>query len=150
MNTLNRQKNDELEMQVDIISTGNKKVIHDHYSNLRKWQIKISNKEALNFGFMELMVLLVIVVSLLLSKSMHNPALLAGSLFGIYSYILKFASGIDTIPYTIERLSSLSDITRRIELQEEDVSEQNTKEDKHRSVPYRTIPGIKEDLKISA
>jgi len=99
---------------------------------------------------MELMVLLVIVVSLLLSKSMHNPALLAGSLFGIYSYILKFASGIDTIPYTIERLSSLADITRRIELQEEDVSEQNNKEDELRSVPYRSIPGIKEDLKISA
>ena len=46
---------------------------------------------------------------------------MAGSLFGIYSYILKFASGLDTIPYTMERLSSLSDITRRIELEVDDM-----------------------------
>ena len=46
---------------------------------------------------------------------------MAGSLFGIYSYILKFASGLDTIPYTMERLSSLSDITRRIELEVDDL-----------------------------
>jgi hypothetical protein len=47
---------------------------------------------------------------------------MAGSLFGIYSYILKFASGLDTIPYTLQRLSSLSDITRRIELEVDDMS----------------------------
>jgi len=45
---------------------------------------------------------------------------MAGSLFAIYSYILKFASGLDTIPYTLDRLSSLGDITRRIELQSDD------------------------------
>lgn len=119
MNRLNKKKNDELEKQVDIITTGNNKNIHQHYNNLRKWQIKISNKEALNFGFMELMVLLVISLSLLLSNNLHSSTMLAGSLFGIYSYILKFATGLDTIPYTVQRLSSLNDITKRIELQEE-------------------------------
>jgi hypothetical protein len=72
---------------------------------------------------MELMVLLVIATSLIISKHLHNPTILAGSLFGIYSYILKFASGLDTIPYIVQRLSSLSDITRRIELQEDDIPE---------------------------
>jgi len=149
MNLLTRQKNDELEKQVDIISTGNKKLIYTHYSNLRHWQIKMSNKEAINFGFMELMVLLVIVVSLLISKGMHNSTLLAGSLFGIYSYILKFASGLDTIPYTIQRLSSLGDITRRIELQEEELPQEKSKENME-TLPYRSLPGVEKDLKISA
>ena len=117
---LNKFKNDELEKQVDIISTGNNHVIRHHYNNLRKWQIRISDKEAWNFGFMEIMVLLVIAVSLIASKNLHSTTILAGSLFGIYSYILKFASGLDTIPYTMERLSSLSDITRRIELEVDD------------------------------
>ena len=127
MKLLNRQKNDELEKQVDIISTGNNTIIRQHYDNLRKWQVRISDKEAWNFGFMEIMVLLVIGVSLLVSKQMHGSAVLAGSLFGIYSYILKFASGLDTIPYTLQRLSSLSDITRRIELQADDFPEEEVK-----------------------
>lgn len=118
---LNKHKNDELEKQVDIISTGNNHIIRHHYNNLRKWQIRISDKEAWNFGFMEIMVLLVIAVSLIASKNLHSTTIMAGSLFGIYSYILKFASGLDTIPYTMERLSSLSDITRRIELEADDM-----------------------------
>jgi ABC-type multidrug transport system fused ATPase/permease subunit len=123
MKQLSRLKNDELEKQVDIISTGNSLKIRNHYNSLRSWQIRISDKEAWNFGFMEIMVLLVIGVSLMVSKSMHNPNVLAGSLFGIYSYILKFTSGLDTIPYTLQRLSSLSDITRRIELESDDIPE---------------------------
>lgn len=119
MKHLNRHKNDELEKQVDIIATGNNTSIRHHYNNLRKWQVRISDKEAWNFGFMEIMVLLVIAASLIVSKNLHSTTIMAGSLFGIYSYILKFASGLDTIPYTLERLSSLSDITRRIELGEE-------------------------------
>ena len=124
MRRLNLYKNDELEKQVDIISTGNNRMIREHYNNLRKWQVRISDKEAWNFGFMELLVLAVIGLSLIISKNMHNSTVLAGSLFGIYSYILKFASGIDTIPYTVQRLSSLSDITRRIELQSDDFPEE--------------------------
>jgi hypothetical protein len=61
---------------------------------------------------------------------------MAGSLFGIYSYILKFASGLDTIPYTMERLSSLSDITRRIELEVEDFPE----EGKAETEGFRILP----------
>lgn len=124
MMRLNKLKNDELEKQVDIISTGNNHIIRHHYNNLRKWQIRISDKEAWNFGFMEIMVLLVIAISLIVSKNLHSSTVMAGSLFGIYSYILKFASGLDTIPYTMERLSSLSDITRRIELEADDFPEE--------------------------
>ena len=97
---------------------------------------------------MELMVLVVISVSLLVSHSIHNSAIMAGSLFGIYSYILKFASGLDTIPYTVQRLSSLNDIARRIEIGEEDVVNQNKKEEIQKA-PYRLADDVKE-LKISA
>jgi hypothetical protein len=52
---------------------------------------------------------------------------LAGSLIGIYNYILKFVAGLDTIPYTVQRISSLNDITRRIELQAEDLEKEASK-----------------------
>jgi len=141
MKRLNKHKNDELEKQVDIISSGNNSSIRHHYNNLRKWQVRISDKEAWNFGFMEIMVLLVIAVSLIVSKNLHSTAVMAGSLFGIYSYILKFASGLDTIPYTLERLSSLSDITRRIELHADDFPEEIKKESSGFDIfPKNTTP----------
>lgn len=126
MKRLNRLKNDELEQQVDIISSGDKKAIFKHFSNLRHWQIRISDQEAWNFGIMELMVMIVIGISLLVTRQVSGTTILAGNLIGIYTYILKFVSGLDTIPYTVQRLTSLNDITRRIELQAEDFPVEGT------------------------
>ena len=120
MSRLNQLKNDELEKQVAIISTRNTKKITQHYANLRRWQIKISDKEAWNFGVMELMVLLVIIASLLITTGNRwHDGFLAGDIIGIYNYILKFVGGLDTIPYTVQRLSSLKDITKRVEFEVE-------------------------------
>lgn len=128
MKMLNKQKNDELEKQVDVITTGNTRLIKQHYDNLRKWQIRISDQEAWNFGLMEILVMVVIGVSLLITNKTAGSGIEAGSLVGIYSYIQRFVSGLDTIPYTVQRLSSLNDITRRIELQEEDLTSPPLKE----------------------
>ena len=32
----------------------------------------------------------------------------------MYTYLLKFASGLETIPYTVQRLGALKDILRRV------------------------------------
>lgn len=145
MRRLNRVKNDELEKQVDIISTGNIHIIRQHYNNLRKWQIKISDQEAWNFGIMELMVIVVIGISLLVSTKAHVPAVLIGDLIGIYNYILKFVSGLDTIPYTVQRLTSLTDITRRIEIEAEDFPE-----DGGVTPIKRKTPGFAKERRASA
>lgn len=117
MKRLTRLKNDELEKQVNIISSGDKKAIHQHFNNLRKWQIRISDQEAWNFGIMEMMVMVVIAVSLLITNQVTGTTVLAGHIIGIYNYILKFVSGLDTIPYTVQRITALNDITQRIQLQ---------------------------------
>lgn len=123
MRRLTRLKNDELEKQVNIISEGNKEYIRGHYDKLRKWQIRISDREAINFGVIEIMVMAVIASSLLISTHLLGTPMLAGNVIGMYTYILKFVSGLDTIPYTVQKLSSLTDITRRIELHDDDFSE---------------------------
>ena len=43
MRLLNQRKNDELEKQVDIISSGSKAAMKNHYNTLRFWQIRISD-----------------------------------------------------------------------------------------------------------
>ena len=122
MRRLTQLKNDELEKQVSVIAIGNNDSIKKHYDKLRHWQIKISDKEAWNFGIIEIMVLFVIGGSLIISSNMFGTTILAGNLIGIYNYILKFVSGLDTIPYTVQRFSSLKDIAKRIELHAEDIS----------------------------
>ena len=121
MMRLTKLKNDELEKEVNIISDGNKESIKEHYKMLRLWQIKISDKEAINFGIMELLVLVVIGSSLLVSTNVLGTSIMAGTMIGLYSYLLRFVSGLDTIPYIVQRYSSLKDITNRIELNEDDV-----------------------------
>lgn len=128
MKQLNKLKNDELEKQVDVIGTGNNHLIRQHYDNLRKWQVRISDQEAWNFGIMEILVMVVIGLSLLITNKTSGAGIEAGSLIGIYSYIQRFLTGLDTIPYTVQRLSSLHDITRRIELQEDDLMKPPLKE----------------------
>ncbi len=125
MNRLNKLKNDELEHQVDVITNGNAKQLKEHYNNLRRWQIKTSDQEAFNFGFMEFLVMIVLGASLLLTYKTSGTAILAGNVVGIFFYVTNFAKGLETIPYTVQRLSSLTDITRRIELQVEDFPEDN-------------------------
>lgn len=136
MKRLTRLKNDELEKQVNIISSGDKKAIHKHFNNLRKWQVRISDQEAWNFGIMEMMVMIVIALSLLITYKVAGTTVLAGNIIGIYNYILKFVSGLDTIPYTVQRMAALNDITQRIQLQMNDKPEAE-------NVIQTLIPSIK-------
>ncbi|MFZ6024027.1 MAG: ABC transporter six-transmembrane domain-containing protein [Bacteroidota bacterium] len=137
MKKLTRLKNDELEKQVNIISSGDKKAIYQHFNKLRKWQIRISDQEAWNFGIMELMVMVVISLSLLITNQVTGTTVLAGHIIGIYNYILKFVSGLDTIPYTVQRITALNDITQRIQLQ---MNEQGDDDHEKQS---SSIPSIK-------
>lgn len=125
MKYLNRAKNDELERQVEVMDTRNKQAIETHFDRLRAWQIKISDGEAFNFGVMEILVLVVIVASLLLTVNDQTSTVMAGDLIGIYNYVLKFVSGLDTIPYTVQRVASLRDILQRVELGVEDLENNN-------------------------
>jgi ABC-type multidrug transport system fused ATPase/permease subunit len=114
MQRLSALRNEELEQQVDALSSRNILRIQTHYNQLRKWQVKISDQEAWNFGVMELIVLVLITAALLL-LARNGAALQAGDYIGIYTYILKFVSGLDTIPYVLQRFAHLNDILKRVQ-----------------------------------
>ena len=48
-------------------------------------------------------------------------------------------SGLDAIPYTLQRLSALSDITRRIQLQDEDIPDGDDSPEPEHKLPYTVI-----------
>lgn len=119
MQRLTAFRNEELEQQVDALSSRNILRIQTHYNQLRKWQVKISDQEAWNFGLMELIVLVLITAALLLSAR-NGAALQAGDYIGIYTYILKFVTGLDTIPYVLQRFAHLNDILQRVQKEADD------------------------------
>lgn len=115
MKKLTAAKNDELEKQVDFIATQNPLAIKRHYNKLKFWQIKISDQESYNFGLMQILVIVVLGTSLYVTSWItHTDEIAAGTLAGIYLYIERFTKGLDTIPYAVQKLSNLSDITERI------------------------------------
>jgi ABC-type multidrug transport system fused ATPase/permease subunit len=122
MKRLTRKRNDELENQVDIIGGGNPLAINRHYNKLKFWQIKISDQEALNFGLMGLLVMIIVAVSLYVTSWVtHTEEVAASNLIGIFMYVKRYGDGLDTIPYTVQRLTNLTDIAKRMELQEDDL-----------------------------
>jgi hypothetical protein len=79
--------------------------------------VRLSDQEAWNFGAIELLVLVAITASLIVSTesaSAAGAAAQVGSIVGIYNYILKFATGLETIPYMVQRIGALRDIVRRM------------------------------------
>lgn len=126
MRLLNQGKNDEFEKQVDIIETGNPHEITRHYTKLRSWQIKISDQEAWNFGIMEILAIIVIAISFYVTSwnTAHKEEVFAGTLYVIYSYVVKFINGLETIPYMLDRLSNLQDISNRIAVEKIDEEEE--------------------------
>lgn len=111
---LNRSQFDELERQVDTIATQDTNAIGTHYQRLRSFQVRISDLEAWNFASTEFFVLVAIAGSLLVSTNRGAIAIPVGSILAMYTYVLRFASGLETIPYTIQRLGALRDILRRV------------------------------------
>lgn len=111
---LNRGMYDELEVQVDIIAGADPKAVVKHYQELRSWQVRLSDQEAWNFGATEFLVLAVIAGALVVSAEAGHMGLEAGGIIVIYNYILKFAAGLETVPYTIQRVSALKDLLRRM------------------------------------
>ncbi|MFM8568582.1 MAG: ABC transporter six-transmembrane domain-containing protein [Candidatus Kapaibacterium sp.] len=123
MERITRQRNDELERQVDVITSRDEALIEDHYAKLGGWQIRLSDIQARNFGFMEVTVMIVLGSALVLShQQTGGEGLWAGDIVGIYSYILKFLSGLDTIPYAVEKVATLRDIVRRLDIELEESS----------------------------
>ncbi len=111
---LNYEQHDELERQVDVIGGRDATAIAEHYRRLRGWQVRLSDQEAWNFGVTELLVLIAIGASLIVTTEAGRTMVQVGSIVGIYNYILKFAAGLETIPYMIQRFGALQDILRRM------------------------------------
>lgn len=111
-NPLNKGLHDELEREVDVIHDGESLKISTHYRHVAQWRIQLADVEAVNFALTEFTLVSLTVVSII--RSCLALSLSAGEVMAIARYISMYTSGLDVIPFAIQQLSKLRDITRRL------------------------------------
>lgn len=123
---LYKVKNTELEKQVQILQFEPINKIQDHYTQLAKWDIRLSDVSALNFTIMEFFVLGLMVFTLIYYCGKH-PEVSSGTILSVFQYLIKFVIGLDYVPILNNQFANIKDIQRRIETSATiEISDQNT------------------------
>jgi len=108
----NRRLHDELEREVDVILQGSGADVREHYTQLARCRIRLSDAEAFNFAAIEFFVLGVMVVALI--RFCTSPTVAPGDIFAVFRYVLLFILGLDNAPTLVHQWSRLRDIGRRL------------------------------------
>ena len=111
---LNRDFNNELEQQVNVLKTGSKGAIAQHFQRLTSYRIHLSDLEAINFGISELLLLGLVIFALFTAATGKNPS--PGSIFAVLSYVFEFAEGIYALPLIFQQLIRIREISQRLEI----------------------------------
>jgi hypothetical protein len=109
---LHESWNDQLEREVEVIEHGGEGRVRDHYRLLARWQVRLSDLEAWNFLQMEFFILALIVAAL--ARYCSLPGVGAGDIYAVFSYVLMFVAGLDSVPQVTQQLARLHDINRRV------------------------------------
>ena len=109
--SLNSGLNDELEKQVDIIATKDSNGVAGHFDRLARWWIKLSDLESINFSFLGLVLLVLIIFSLFVTV---EKGMTSGSIFAVLAYVLEFSEGIYLLPVIYQQFVRLEEISERL------------------------------------
>lgn len=109
---LSRGLHDELEREINVIQSGDRPAVGQHYRRLAAWRIELSDGAAANVALTELFVLGLIAAARVRICSLPNTG--AGDILAVLRYVLLFISGLDCVPSLVKQLSHLRDIARRL------------------------------------
>lgn len=110
---LNESLNDEMERQVDIISTNEHAKVKLHLKDIMKWNIKLSDLEAVNFSISWILLIGFLVSSLLILIS--DGMLQHGALFALMMYAFQFMENVLNLPLFYQNWLRLKEIIGRLE-----------------------------------
>lgn len=107
--------NNNLENEVNIIEKNNYTELQKHYNLLSKIRISISNREALSYFVIGVMMAFLFWITLYI-LSLKNIE--AGHIYAVITYLWTFAMSIDDMPRLVEKFSELKDIWERVDILE--------------------------------
>ena len=110
---LNRNYNDELEKQVDVLSTQESSLIKNHFRMVMKWNIRLSGLETVNYIGMWIGIIALLV---------YSPLVVIGSgvsdfglVFSILMYVFQYIRSIVNLPLFIQQIIRLQEISQRLQ-----------------------------------
>lgn len=104
--------NDELEYRVSVLEDRDRTKIQGHFKGISNWLVKLSDLETLNFGIIEVLLLLLAVYALYVSASSVTAT--AGSIFSVITYVLEFSNGVFMLPFIYQQVIRLKEISSRL------------------------------------
>ena len=109
---LNRDLNHQTEKQVSVLEARAARPVLWHLLRLRRFEVRISDTEAVLYG----LVFLVLLASILFNLWHATVALKVstGAIFSIVSYSWDVVEGTLTLPMTLQHWTRLSEIMRRL------------------------------------
>ena len=110
--TYNREQNDVLERQVDVIGGSQASHVASHFRQLMKWNIKLSDLETLNFSCVWLVVATMLLVSIVLVA--NNAAITLGNKITSVMYVFEFIEVMFALPLFYQQWVRLQEITTRL------------------------------------
>ncbi len=110
--TLNKSSNDELEKQVDIISKNDKDELAMHLKQIMKWNIKLSDLEALNFSISWIILSFFLVGTVIISVS--DGIVKYGVLFSLIIYVFQYMESVINLPLYYQNWLRLKEIKERL------------------------------------
>ncbi len=113
---LNKSWNDQREREVEIIESRDEQAIKEHYNLLAQWQVKLSDAEATNWGLLEAAMIGLAATVIIRAVSLDSVA--PGTIYAIISYLWNFVASLATVPFLVQQLARLKDISQRVVGQE--------------------------------
>ncbi|MFL5119407.1 MAG: hypothetical protein ACJ8C8_02940, partial [Microvirga sp.] len=80
---------------------------------VRCWRVRLSDAEAYNWTFIEVLSIFVFVAVLV--RATYLPDTDTGDIFAILVYVWRFMENLDHVPQIVQQLTRLHDIRKRIE-----------------------------------
>jgi len=109
---LNREYNDELEKQVDVLATADKKQIGGHFKKVMHWNIKLSDFETTNFSIVWIGMIILLLYAIVAAVDSGITAY--GTIFSILVYVFEYIESVISLPLYYQQIIRLNEISSRL------------------------------------
>ena len=107
----NRSYNDQYEQQVDAVESGDAARVGRHIRDMMRWNIKLSDLEAANFGIIWLLMIALLVFSI---GAAAGDIVEYGKVFAIVMYVFQFMEAVMSLPLYYQQWLRLREISGRL------------------------------------
>ena len=107
----NQGLNDERERQVDAVQSGDAARLRLHLRDLMRWNIRLSDLEAVNFGVVWLFLMGLLVFSI---GSAAERTVEYGTVFAVVMYVFQFTESVIVLPLYYQQWLRLREISGRL------------------------------------